>query len=118
MEVCQYTFGSGFSSGTGHFTQVVWKKSIELGMGKADIDQNGMKCTYIVGRYKPAGNFGNEYAANVEQGSFDKTATCSKKKTDILGKTQRERFSKNLYLRLLKTRGFINGRPRNHNQSH
>lgn len=36
----------------GHFTQVVWKSSTELGVGMAT---NGKK-VYVVGQYRPAGN--------------------------------------------------------------
>ena len=67
--------------GTGHFTQVIWNDSVELGIGKADGNKNGMKCSYIVGRYKPLGNFntGNDdYKKNVKQGSFARNSYCSK----------------------------------------
>ena len=37
-----------------------------------------MFCTYIVGRYKPAGNFQGKYDANVKKGSFEKDKTCDK----------------------------------------
>ena len=60
------------SGGTGHFTQVVWKESTVLGIGKANIKKNGMYCTYVVGRYKKAGNFMGKYKENVEKGSFSK----------------------------------------------
>ena len=73
-EVCDpgYNFGSGgFSSGTGHFTQVVWKGSTELGIGRAESTKGSMKCAYIVGRYKPAGNMMGDFAENVKKGSFD-----------------------------------------------
>ena len=73
-----YNFASGgFSGGTGHFTQVVWKRSTELGIGRAEVQQNGMKCAYIVGRYKPAGNFQGAFGDNVKQGSFDANSYCS-----------------------------------------
>lgn len=36
----------------GHFTQVVWKDSVELGVGMAT---NGNK-VFVVGQYRPAGN--------------------------------------------------------------
>ena len=78
-EVCDpgYSFGSGgFSSGTGHFTQVVWRGSTLLGIGRAEVQQSGMKCAYIVGRYKPAGNSGN-YEQNVQKGSFDANSYCA-----------------------------------------
>lgn len=85
-EVCKpgYTFGQASGSGgTGHFTQVVWKGSVELGIGKADIEKDGMKCTYIVGRYKPAGNMMGDYAENVPQGSFNKAQACAGVKRTI-----------------------------------
>ncbi|XP_068560027.1 Golgi-associated plant pathogenesis-related protein 1-like [Cebidichthys violaceus] len=42
----------GFSGVTGHFTQVVWKDSTELGVGMAT---DGKK-VFVVGQYRPAGN--------------------------------------------------------------
>ncbi|XP_067055630.1 uncharacterized protein [Acropora muricata] len=79
-EVCSpgYTFGrpSG-SPGTGHFTQVVWKGSTQLGMGMAESQKSGMKCTYIVGRYREAGNMMGDYAENVPKGSFNKAQACA-----------------------------------------
>ena len=54
---------------TGHFTQVVWKGSVKLGIGKATgkVVQNGQIsfCTWAVGRYSPAGNVEGAYANNV-----------------------------------------------------
>lgn len=85
-EVCKpgYTFGQDSGSGrTGHFTQVVWKESVELGIGKADIDKDGMKCTYVVGRYRPAGNMMGDYAKNVPQGAFNKAQACAGVKRTI-----------------------------------
>ena len=55
---------------------MVWKASTVLGIGKADIQKGRMKCTYIVGRYKPQGNFdtgNNDYQKNVLKGSFQKS---------------------------------------------
>ena len=58
----------------------MWIDSVELGIGAATIERNGMKCTYLVGRYKPPGNFntGNDdYNKNVKEGKmFDKAAYC------------------------------------------
>lgn len=66
-EVCKFNFNNpGWGYRTGHFTQVVWKKSVELGIGKA---VSG-RCTYVVGRYKPAGNVLNNFRENVAKGSF------------------------------------------------
>ena len=75
-EVCDpgYNFDSeSGAGGAGHFTQVVWKGSTVLGIGRAEIKQRGMLCAYIVGRYKKAGNFMGEYKENVEKGSFRKS---------------------------------------------
>lgn len=38
--------------------------------------KNGMVCTYVVGRYRPAGNMGGQYQKNVPKGSFTK-GVCS-----------------------------------------
>ncbi|XP_026108243.1 Golgi-associated plant pathogenesis-related protein 1-like [Carassius auratus] len=55
-EIKDYNFRSpGFQSNTGHFTQVVWKSSTELGVGLAT-DGNTV---FVVGQYKPAGNMTN-----------------------------------------------------------
>ena len=73
-----YNFNSGgFSGGTGHFTQVVWKGSTELGIGRAEVERSGMKCAYIVGRYRPAGNMMGDFAQNVVKGSFDANSYCA-----------------------------------------
>ena len=74
-EVCMYNFNNpGYASGTGHFTQLVWKGSDKLGMGHATSGQ----CTYVVGRYKPAGNMKGDFENNVMKGSFSKEEYCNK----------------------------------------
>lgn len=91
-EVCDpgYDFNNGgFSGGTGHFTQVVWKESTVLGIGRAESKKGGMKCAYIVGRYKPAGNMGGRFEENVLKGSFDAASYCS-----TVGKRGRKFFDK------------------------
>ncbi|XP_075435364.1 Golgi-associated plant pathogenesis-related protein 1-like [Ascaphus truei] len=56
-EITDYDFNNpGFSSTTGHFTQVVWKASSEVGVGLAT-DGNGI--FYVVGQYNPHGNITN-----------------------------------------------------------
>ena len=60
----------------GHFSQLVWKESTELGIGRAEIQQQGMRCAYIVGRYKPAGNYEGSYRENVLKGSFNREFYC------------------------------------------
>ena len=52
---------------------MVWKGSTELGIGRAESTKGSMKCAYIVGRYKPAGNMMGDFPENVKKGSFDKS---------------------------------------------
>ena len=68
-EVCKFNFNNpeGNSHGTLSFSQVVWKKSLTLGIGKAD--KGG--CTYVVARYRPAGIVRNDFKNNVAKGSFN-----------------------------------------------
>ncbi|KAM9309346.1 GLI pathogenesis-related 2, like [Pholidichthys leucotaenia] len=47
----------GFSSGTGHFTAMVWKSSKKLGVGKATASDGS---SFVVARYLPAGNVTNQ----------------------------------------------------------
>ena len=78
-EVCtgQYQFTNSAPFSTLHFTQVVWAGSRELGIGMATGKKNGMMCTYVVGRYRPAGNMGGQYKANVPKGSFTRNVCSS-----------------------------------------
>ena len=61
-EIKDYNFNKpGFSSNTGHFTQVVWKASKEFGIGLA--------CSgycYMTGNYYPGGNYNNMYSTQVQ----------------------------------------------------
>lgn len=62
-EIKDYNFGSGnFSSATGHFTQVVWRGSTELGVGIANSRHGGV---YVVANYDPPGNYAGQYTDNV-----------------------------------------------------
>merc|ERR1711971_303994 len=63
-EIKDYKFGKEPSRGgpvTGHFTQVVWKGSTEVGVGVA---QEGSKVV-VVANYSPPGNFVGQYVDNV-----------------------------------------------------
>ncbi len=51
-----------FNSGIGHFTQVVWKGSQEVGFGKAH-GKDGR--VFVVGNYHPAGNVMGQFEENV-----------------------------------------------------
>ena len=46
-------------------------------MGRVNKKEHGMSCSYIVGRYKEAGNIGGEYTNNVLKGIFTKDV-CKK----------------------------------------
>ena len=73
-EIKDYDFKKpGFSSATGHFTQVVWVDSVELGVGKATAP-NGMQ--FVVARYYPPGNILGRFPDNVK-GSGAKPAKRS-----------------------------------------
>lgn len=63
-EIKDYRFGSGPRPGavTGHFTQLVWKSSRKLGVGKATSRSGNV---YVVCNYDPPGNYANQYNANV-----------------------------------------------------
>ncbi|RUS71314.1 hypothetical protein EGW08_020922 [Elysia chlorotica] len=61
-EISKHDYKSEQSMGTGHFTQVVWKDSVELGLGKAKSSDG--KC-FVVGSYRPAGNFIGQFTKNV-----------------------------------------------------
>merc|ERR1712165_544107 len=63
-EIKDYTFGKEPSWGgpvTGHFTQVVWKGSTDVGVGVA---QEGSKVV-VVANYSPPGNYGGQYVDDV-----------------------------------------------------
>jgi len=62
-EMKNYTFGSEPTSlSSGHFTQVVWKKTQKLGIAKAKTKAGK---TIVVANYEPAGNWIGQYKDNV-----------------------------------------------------
>ncbi|XDV20664.1 hypothetical protein PO909_025956, partial [Leuciscus waleckii] len=72
-EIKDYNFSRpGFTSKTGHFTQVVWKDTKELGVGLAT-DGN---TTFVVGQYLPAGNISNA-------GYFERNVLAAGSKLDF-----------------------------------
>jgi len=63
-EVADYRFDApGFSSATGHFTQVVWKGSRKVGFGIA-LSAN-KRSLYVVANYDPPGNVLKAFKSNV-----------------------------------------------------
>ena len=64
-EIKDYDFAKGKSKNggvVGHFTQLVWKGSTQLGLGVARSSKNSV---YVVGNYHRGGNYNNEYLKNV-----------------------------------------------------
>ncbi len=61
-EVAQYKFpDGGFSMQTGHFTQVVWRGTTQVGCGRSHCkDMDIWVC-----EYSPAGNWEGQYRQNV-----------------------------------------------------
>ena len=51
----------------GHFTQVVWKNSANVGMAIATATKSDWIYTFIVARYTPAGNYIGQYGSNVKE---------------------------------------------------
>uniref|UniRef100_A0A1A9VV03 SCP domain-containing protein n=1 Tax=Glossina austeni TaxID=7395 RepID=A0A1A9VV03_GLOAU len=63
-EISKYNYkNAGFHANTGHFTQVVWKKSKQLGVGRATKDRT----TIVVCNYEPQGNVVDHFPENVPQ---------------------------------------------------
>ncbi|XP_028909733.1 Golgi-associated plant pathogenesis-related protein 1 isoform X1 [Ornithorhynchus anatinus] len=69
-EIKDYNFQHpGFTSGTGHFTAMVWKSTTKMGVGKASTSDGS---SFVVARYLPAGNV-------VNQGFFEDNVLPPKK---------------------------------------
>ncbi|VUZ43879.1 unnamed protein product, partial [Hymenolepis diminuta] len=62
-EIKNYKFDGQDSLKCGHFSQVIWKDTNEMGMGKA-LSYDG-RTTIVVGHYQPPGNFMGEWGQNV-----------------------------------------------------
>ena len=61
-EIKDYDYSGNFLGDTGHFTQLVWKSTKEVGFGKT-VDQNGN--SYVVANYFPCGNIIGVFDSNV-----------------------------------------------------
>merc|ERR550534_1859711 len=56
-----YTFGKKKDAGTGHFTQVVWRGSTQVGAARIKAGDK----SFVVANYLPAGNVVSRYKENV-----------------------------------------------------
>lgn len=61
-EYRDYTYPAGFSGDTGHYTQVVWHNTTQLGCGYAP------SCRMYVCRYREHGNFNNQPPYQIQSG--------------------------------------------------
>ena len=68
--------------GTGHFSQLIWQKTTDFGIGRAMLKKNGRYCTVVVARYYPKGNIREEFADNVRQGGYS-DQTCEKLENEL-----------------------------------
>ena len=63
-EVTAYDYSNpGFSEGTGHFTQYVWKSSTKVGCAWNTVDCSGQ--ALFMCEYDPPGNVEGEFPENV-----------------------------------------------------
>nr|XP_039264930.1 uncharacterized protein LOC120340675 [Styela clava] len=79
-EIKDYNYRNpGFAGNTGHFTQVVWKGTTQVGIGIA----TGSKGTFVVANYKPAGNITNPgyFKENVDKQRKKPTFAESKRRS-------------------------------------
>lgn len=60
-EIKSHNFKKDFQKDTGHFTQIIWKDTKEVGFGVA----NRGNIYYVVANYYPPGNFLGQYNKNV-----------------------------------------------------
>ncbi|MFC4590621.1 CAP family protein [Sphaerisporangium corydalis] len=65
-EIDAYDFSAAkFSGSSGHFTQLVWKGSTKVGIGRASGQGSEYFETYIVFVFEPPGNMQGAFAENV-----------------------------------------------------
>jgi len=62
-EAANYNYGEDFQQGKGHFAQLVWKGTREVGFGRARAADGKW---YAVANYYPAGNYIGQFKSNVQ----------------------------------------------------
>ncbi|USW58000.1 Putative CAP domain-containing protein [Septoria linicola] len=67
----KYNYGKGkFTEENGHFTQLVWRNTTDVGCAVVDCENdsdNGVKGAYLVCEYSPRGNVEGQFKANVRK---------------------------------------------------
>ena len=86
-EIADWNFETHSSNGgiTGHFTQIVWTSSTNLGLGvSVRVEENPSRTyVYVVGRYRSHGNFNGQYAEKVKPLCGEScTGTCANSPTE------------------------------------
>eukprot|EP00659_Diplonema_papillatum_P023440 gene23440-biopygen6176 len=64
-EACYDYNAAVFTPNSGHFTQVVWKQSTEVGCALCHVKGTQWTSLYFMCNYLSAGNYGGQFAANV-----------------------------------------------------
>ena len=59
-----HDFNRDFQAKSGHFTQLIWKDSKEVGFGLAKSKKGNL---FVVAQYYPAGNVAKQFKKNVEK---------------------------------------------------
>ncbi|TFK65331.1 PR-1-like protein [Pluteus cervinus] len=76
-EASKYNYSSpGFSSDTGHFTQVVWKATTEIACASSNCPAGSIfkdKSVFCICRYTPPGNVAGQFGQNVGRHSSAKS---------------------------------------------
>lgn len=77
-EFQEYTYPGGFSGSTGHYTQVVWHNTTQLGCGYAPA------CKMYVCRYREHGNFNNQPPYSIQSDIATPTYTNDLTLTNVV----------------------------------
>ena len=67
MKDYNFSYG-GFAMNTGHFTQLVWSSSRQLGVGVSQSTKTGR--FYVVMKYDPPGNVIGSYTRHVNRPKY------------------------------------------------
>ena len=68
-EANNYNYNDDFQQGKGHFAQIVWQNSREVGFGRAKAKDGKW---YAVANYFPAGNYIGQFRENVRAPKIDR----------------------------------------------